>query len=84
MASVPLGIFRCRIMNVRDVHDVSTADSLLCLLLDLVGDAMQHTTTAATCFAWSLVSQSFWALNMIFHLQNFMSFQVGLLVSTNL
>ena len=33
------------------------ADSLLCLLPYLVGDALQHTTTAAKCFAWTQVSQ---------------------------
>ena len=41
-------------MNAWDVHDVSTAGSLLCLLVDLFGDALQQTTTAAKCFAWSL------------------------------
>ena len=40
-------------MNAWDVHDESTADAMLCLLPDLVDDAMQHTTTAAKCFAWS-------------------------------
>ena len=33
-------------MNVRDVHDDSTADSLLCMLLDHVGEVLQHTITA--------------------------------------
>ena len=56
IASAPLGNFQCSIMSVTDVHDVSTADSLLCLLLDLFGDALQNTTTAAICFAWSLES----------------------------
>ena len=55
-----LGIFLCQIINARDVHDESTADSLICLLPDLVGDPLQHTTTAATCFAWSLVVRHFW------------------------
>ena len=35
-------------MNVRDVHDETTAALLLCLLLDF-GDALQHTTTDAKC-----------------------------------
>ena len=34
-----------------NAHDESIADSLLCLLLDFFGDALQHTTTAATRFA---------------------------------
>ena len=29
-------------VNAKDVHDESTADSLLCLLLDLLGDALQY------------------------------------------
>ena len=43
-------------MNARDVHDGSTADSLICLLLDLVGGALQHTSTAAKMFrlVWSI------------------------------
>ena len=50
------------IHKCQDVHDESTAASLLCLLVDLFGDALQHTTTAAKCFACSLVSS---ALNTI-------------------
>ena len=55
-------------MRDRDVRDESTADSLLCLLLDLFGDALQHTTTAAICFAWSLVSLASLALHTILDL----------------
>ena len=45
-------------MSSKDAHE-STADPLLCLLPDLFGDALHHTTTSANCFALSLVSLSF-------------------------
>ena len=61
IASGPLGIFQSKIVNATDAHDVSTADSLLCLLLDLFGEVLQHTTTAATCFAKPRVSSAFLA-----------------------
>ena len=38
-------------MNEKDLHDESTAESLLCLFLGLLGSALQHTTTKTTCFA---------------------------------
>ena len=40
--STTLSFLHCYIMNSRDVHDESSVDSLLCLLLDLLGNAKQH------------------------------------------
>ena len=34
-------------MKAKEVHGELTADSVLCLLLDRVVNALQHTTTAA-------------------------------------
>ena len=44
-------ILQCWVVNARDVHDEPTADSLLCLLLDLLVNAILHTTTSTKCFA---------------------------------
>ena len=55
-------------MNSRDVHDESSVDSLLCLLLDLLGDAKQHASTRTQCLTWSVISEAFHALNTIFDL----------------
>ena len=49
-------------MTVRVVREEATAESLPCLLLDLFGNTLLHTTTAATCFAWSLVSLAYLAI----------------------
>ena len=46
------------LVNAKDLHDDSTSDSLLCVLLDLVGNALQQTTTSTKCFVWSLVFEA--------------------------
>ena len=66
----------CKIVNARDVHDESTIGSLLCLLPDLLVNALWHATTSTKSLAWSLVFEACLALNTIFDLSNFMSFQV--------
>ena len=55
-------------MNSRDVHDESSVDSLLCLLLDLLGNAKQHASTRTQCLAWSVMSEASHASNTIFDL----------------
>ena len=60
----------------QEAHDESTADSVLGLLLDLVGDALQNTAAAAKHFTKLRVLLASSALHTIPSLQDFISFQV--------
>ena len=40
MTSTPLNVLRCQFVTSEDVHDESTADSLLKMLLDVCGNVM--------------------------------------------
>ena len=64
----PLSTLQCYSVNARDVHDESTVDSLLCLLLDFLGNALQHASTNTKCLVRSLILEAYLALNTIFDL----------------
>ena len=68
MTSTPLYILQCDFLNSKDVHDEWTVDSLLCLLLDFLGNALLHASTSTKCFAWSSIFEACFARNTIFDL----------------